>query len=71
MTMALESDRVTLIGKHGSKMAIAMVKGVAGVLVNEISPSMFRSFDVVVEASGSESGLLLRSTLYVHVVRSS
>jgi threonine dehydrogenase-like Zn-dependent dehydrogenase len=57
MSLALRSQKVTIIGKHASKIAIAQKSGVEGVLLNNLSPSMSRRFDVVVEASGSESGL--------------
>ena len=56
MSLAIRSKNLTLIGKHRSKMAIAEKSGVGGVLLSDISPAMLRSFDVVVEASGSESG---------------
>jgi threonine dehydrogenase-like Zn-dependent dehydrogenase len=56
MSLVLRSPNVTIIGKHRNKMAIAERGGVEGVLLNEVTPSMSRHFDVVVEASGSESG---------------
>lgn len=56
MSLALCSDQVTLIGKHRSKMKIAENAGVEGVLVGEVSGAMSQYFDVMVEASGSESG---------------
>ena len=55
MTMALRSASVTLIGKHPEKMAIAEKRGVQGILA-ENSGKLARYFDVVVEASGSETG---------------
>jgi threonine dehydrogenase-like Zn-dependent dehydrogenase len=55
MTMALRSPSVTLIGKHTAKIAIAERSGVEGVLADDAG-KLARSFDVVVEASGSESG---------------
>lgn len=55
MSLALESRNVYLIGKHQEKMAIAEKHGVEGMLLEKASP-LNRSFDVVVEASGSESG---------------
>ena len=54
MSLAARSPGLTLIGKHRSKMAVA--GNVEGILLSDISPAMFRHFDVVVEASGSESG---------------
>lgn len=56
MTMALNTQHVTQIGKHKNKLDIAERRNVAGILVDEVSPSMNHSFDVVIEASGSESG---------------
>ncbi len=56
MSLVLRSQNVTLIGKHRSKVAIAEKSGVDGILLGEITPSMTGRFDVVVEASGSESG---------------
>lgn len=56
MSLALRSQNVTIIGKHASKVAIASKSGVDAVLVDATSPGMSRAFDVVVEASGSESG---------------
>lgn len=55
-TMALKSHNVTIIGKHLNKIAIAEASGVEGVLLDKVTPSMSKSFEVVVEASGSESG---------------
>ena len=54
--LALRSHDVTLIGKHPSKMAIAEKSGVRGVLLKELDRSIFEEADIVVEASGSESG---------------
>lgn len=56
MSLHESSRHVTLIGKHPNKMAIAERCGVAGVLLGDVDASMHRSLDVVVEASGSESG---------------
>jgi len=56
MGLALSSDNVTVIGKHPSKLAIADKQGIEGLLLSAITPPMFRTFDVVIEASGSESG---------------
>lgn len=56
MSLALKSQNVTIIGKHAAKIAIAEKSGADGVLASQITPSMSRRFDVVVEASGSESG---------------
>ena len=56
MSLALRSQNVTLIGKHASKMSVAKKSGVETVELNAITASMNGEFDVVVEASGSESG---------------
>lgn len=55
MALALKSENVTLIGKHAEKMAITAETGVSTTLVGETA-ELSRSFDVVVEASGNESG---------------
>jgi threonine dehydrogenase-like Zn-dependent dehydrogenase len=55
MTAALRTTKVTLIGKHGEKMSIAGKRGIETVLL-ENANSLTNSFDVVIEASGSESG---------------
>jgi len=56
MSLALRSANVAIIGKHRSKMAIAEKYDVEAILTGDVTPAMFRHFDVVVEASGSESG---------------
>ncbi|MFM9905962.1 MAG: MDR/zinc-dependent alcohol dehydrogenase-like family protein [Pyrinomonadaceae bacterium] len=56
MSLALRSEKVTLIGKHREKIAIAEKCGVAGVELKDLTPTEIDIFDVVVEASGSESG---------------
>lgn len=56
MTMALKTPHVRLIGKHRSKLDIAEKRNVGGVLLSEVSSAYHRTFDLVVEASGSESG---------------
>lgn len=56
MSLALKSQNVTLVGKHASKISIAEKCGVEGVLLGDVTTSIFGRFDVVVEASGSESG---------------
>ena len=55
MTLKLSANRVTLIGKHREKLAVAEKRGVEGVLTDKVH-LLARSFDVVVEASGSETG---------------
>lgn len=56
MSLALASQNVTIIGKHPSKIAIAEKSGVEGLLLRDVTATMSRHYDVVVEASGSESG---------------
>jgi len=56
MTMALRTPSVALVGKHPAKIAIAERSSANGILLNDLAPEVSRSFDVVVEASGSESG---------------
>lgn len=56
MSLALRSQNVTIIGKHASKVSIAENAGVKPLLLADIDAKMYGSFDVVVEASGSESG---------------
>ena len=51
-----QSNNVFLIGKHRSKIAIVEKQGVEGVLLDNIGDELNRTFDVVIEASGSESG---------------
>jgi threonine dehydrogenase-like Zn-dependent dehydrogenase len=54
--LALTSANITLIGKHPSKIAIGEKAGANGIELSNITDSMHKRFDVVVEASGSESG---------------
>jgi threonine dehydrogenase-like Zn-dependent dehydrogenase len=56
MALALRSRGLTLIGKHKSKLAIAAKRGVEAILLTEVRRTQHNRFDVVVEASGSESG---------------
>lgn len=56
MSLALRSPKVTLIGKHTAKMSIAQKAGLEAIELGDIGKSMNATFDVVVEASGSESG---------------
>ncbi len=53
--LAPQSERLFLIGKHLNKLSIAENKNVEGVKLEEVL-KFRRYFDVVVEASGSESG---------------
>ncbi len=54
-TMTLASKNSFVIGKHKDKMQVAEAKGAEGILL-ENAAKLNRTFDVVVEASGSESG---------------
>ncbi len=54
-SLALKSQHLFLIGKHPNKLRIGQLGNAEGVLLGD-SEKMERSFDVVVEASGSESG---------------
>ena len=53
---ALLSNDVHLIGKHRSKLAIAEKQGVQGLLLDDVTTNLNKTFDVIIEASGSESG---------------
>jgi threonine dehydrogenase-like Zn-dependent dehydrogenase len=53
---ARKSQNVSLIGKHRSKIAIAEKQDVEGILLGNINETFNKTFDVVIEASGSESG---------------
>ena len=55
LTTRLLSGSVTLIGKHRSKMDIAGRQDIVTVELDDIG-RLSRRFDVVIEASGSESG---------------
>lgn len=54
-SLALKSENVLLIGKHEEKLSLARKRNIQTVLV-EAASKFYKSFDVVVEASGSESG---------------
>jgi len=55
LSLGLASQNVALIGRHRSKLAIAEKRGVEGMLDSEVA-GLKNAFDVVVEASGSETG---------------
>ena len=55
LCLSLKSENVTLIGKHREKLSLAKKDGIQTVLLESAS-KMHKRFDVVVEASGSESG---------------
>ncbi|MGH7844963.1 MAG: MDR/zinc-dependent alcohol dehydrogenase-like family protein [Candidatus Binatia bacterium] len=52
----LSGARVTVLGKHREKLALVKRYGVRTILLSDWKP---RQFDIVVEATGSESGLKL------------
>jgi len=56
MSLALKSANIVLIGKHIEKLSVAKKRNIEGVLLPDAVPKLNRRFDVVVEASGSESG---------------
>ena len=53
--LSLKSKKTILIGKHREKLNLAAKRNIEGILLND-AEKLNRSFDVVVEASGSESG---------------
>lgn len=53
--LSLKSKNVILIGKHREKLSVAAKRNIEGILLNDAA-KLNRSFDTVVEASGSESG---------------
>ena len=55
MTAALRTNDIILIGKHPEKMSIVEKRGIETIQLANVN-SLPRSFDVVIEASGSESG---------------
>ena len=54
-SLALKSQSVFLIGKHKEKLSLATKRNIEGVLLED-AKRLSKDFDVVVEASGSESG---------------
>jgi threonine dehydrogenase-like Zn-dependent dehydrogenase len=56
LSVRLIDPNITLIGKHETKMSIAMKNQVHSVLLDKLPPAMKAHFDVVIEATGSESG---------------
>lgn len=55
LSLNLSSKNTVLIGKHKEKMRIAERAGIEGVMLPDAA-KLNRSFDVAIEASGSESG---------------
>jgi threonine dehydrogenase-like Zn-dependent dehydrogenase len=60
--VALTGAETVLIGKHSNKLKIAARRGIETVTAKQAAKRS-REFDVVVEASGSESGFALALTL--------
>src|SRR5688572_14319714 len=58
MALRLKTENVSIVGRHPSKLSIAENVGIKAFLA-EKAFKVGRRFDVVVEASGAESGLLL------------
>jgi threonine dehydrogenase-like Zn-dependent dehydrogenase len=56
MSLALKSDNVAIIGKHSDKLILVEQRNIETILLQNITPKLHRMFDVVVEASGSETG---------------
>ena len=56
MTMSLKSSNVSIIGKHRNKLKHIERCGVRSILLADVDEQINKSFDVVIEASGSESG---------------
>jgi len=57
-SLALKSNRLTLIGKHAEKLSLVANRNIETVLLED-ALKFGKDFDVVVEASGSESGFSL------------
>ena len=61
-SLALKSRDVSLVGKHREKLKIVENRDIEGIFL-ENAAKLISEFDVVVEASGSESGFDLALTL--------
>lgn len=57
-SLVLKSENVSLVGKHKEKLSLLAKRNIEGVLLKD-ALKIKRAFDVVVEASGSESGFNL------------
>ena len=57
--LALTGAPLVLIGKHRNKLEVAARRGIETATLEEVEGRRAREFDVVVEASGSESGFAL------------
>lgn len=56
MALLLKTKDVTLIGRHPEKMSIAGKLGIKTMTTENVGSDMNGAFDIVVEASGNESG---------------
>jgi threonine dehydrogenase-like Zn-dependent dehydrogenase len=54
-SLALKSRNVFLVGKHKEKLSLAQKRNIEGILLED-AQKLPKDFDVVVEASGSETG---------------
>ena len=61
-SLALKSRRVVCVGKHKEKLALVERRSIEGITL-ETASKLNRNFDVVIEASGSESGFNLALNL--------
>ena len=57
-SVRLKSENVFLIGKHKEKLSLIEKRNIEGVLLED-AKKLSKNFDVIVEASGSESGFAL------------
>ena len=63
MILALRSNDVSLIGKHKAKLSIAAKCNIETILLGDALEKIHHQFDLVVEASGSESGFATAASL--------
>lgn len=57
-SVVLKSENVFLVGKHKEKLSLTAKRNIEGVLLKD-TLKLHRTFDVVIEASGAESGFRL------------
>jgi threonine dehydrogenase-like Zn-dependent dehydrogenase len=62
--LAMTGAAVTLIGKHDEKLSIAANRGIETIKLDEAAKRK-RAYDIVVEASGAESGFALAMDLLI------
>lgn len=62
-SLALKSNHLFLVGKHSDKLKIAAKSGRVETVLLENAGKLNQSFDVVVEASGAESGFAVALAL--------